>query len=100
MIADKMSKVPPDILSALRSGEPIPNAKLAALSTFTSQMFATRGRPTTANLKAFLDAGFEERQVLEIVLALAVKTLSNYSNHVNGPKLDDAFAAYAWSPKP
>src|SRR5258708_9416464 len=81
MIADKMSKVPPDILSALRSGEPIPNAKLAALSTFTSQMFATRGRPTTANLKAFLDAGFEERQAAEIVLGVAVETLDEYSHH-------------------
>jgi len=99
MIADKMSKVPADILRALRSGEPIPNAKLAVLSTFTSQLFATRGRPTTANLQAFLDAGFDERQVLEIVLALAVKTLSNYSNHLNRPKLDAAFAAYAWTPR-
>ena len=99
MIADKMSKVPPNILSAVRSGELIPDAKLAALSTFTTQLFTTRGRPTTAHLKSFLDAGFAERQVLEIVLALAVKTLSNYSNHLNGPKLDDAFAAYAWSRK-
>src|SRR5258708_32999140 len=99
MIADKMSKVPPDILSALRSGEPIPNAKLPALSTFTSQMFATRGRPTTANLKALLDAGFEERQVLEILVGLALKTLSNYSNPVNGAKLDDALAPYDCGPK-
>ena len=32
----------------------------------------------------------------QIVLALAVKTLSNYSNHVNHPELDEAFAGHAW----
>lgn len=100
MIADKVSKVPPDVLRAIRSGASIPDAKLAALGVFTSHMFATRGRPTANGLKAFLDAGYTEAQVLEIVLALAVKTLSNYANHVNNPKVDEAFAAYAWNPTP
>ena len=98
MIADKMSKVPPNVLTAIRNGQTIPDAKLATLSSFTSAMFGTRGRPSKASLQAFLDAGYEERQALEIVLALAVKTLSNYSNHLNAPKLDEAFAAYAWKP--
>ena len=98
MIAEKVSKVPTDVLGALRSGASIADPRLAALSTFTSHMFTTRGRPTATNLKAFLSAGYKEAQVLEIVLALAVKTLSNYANHVNNPKVDDAFATYAWSP--
>lgn len=98
MIAEKVSKVNTDVLRALRSGSGITDPRLAALSTFTSHMFTTRGRPAAANLKAFLGAGYNEAQVLEIVLALAVKTLSNYANHVNNPKVDDAFAAYAWSP--
>jgi len=98
MIAEKVSKVPADVLDALRSSASIADPRLAALSTFTSHLFMTRGRPAAANLKAFLDAGYTEAQVLEIVLALAVKTLSNYANHVNNPKVDDAFAAYAWNP--
>ena len=100
MIGDKVSKVPPEVLTAIRSGAGIPDTKLAALAAFTSHMFATRGRPTATSLKAFLDAGYMEAQVLEIVLALAVKTLSNYANHVNNPKVDEAFAAYAWNPTP
>ncbi|TAM59446.1 MAG: carboxymuconolactone decarboxylase family protein [Rhodanobacter sp.] len=98
MIAEKVSKVPADVLDALRSSASITDPRLAALSTFTSHLFTTRGRSAAASLKAFLDAGYTEAQVLEIVLALAVKTLSNYANHVNIPKVDDAFAAYAWSP--
>ena len=100
MIADKASKVSPDVLRAIRSGASISDTKLAALNAFTSHMFATRGRPTATSLKAFLDAGYTEAQVLEIVLALAVKTLSNYANHVNNPKVDEAFVAYAWNPTP
>lgn len=98
MIAEKVSKVPADVLGALRSAASIADPRLAALSTFTSRMFTTRGRPTADDLKAFLSAGYKEEQVLEIVLALAVKTLSNYANHVNNPKVDDAFTAYAWRP--
>ena len=97
MIAEKMSKVPADVLRALRSGASIANPRLAALSTFTSHMFTTRGRPTAVMLKAFLGAGYKEAQVLEIVLAIGVKTLSNYANHMNNPKVDDAFAAHEWS---
>jgi len=98
MIGEKVSKVPADVLGALRSGASIADPRLAALSIFTSHMFTTRGRPTADDLKAFLSAGYKEEQVLEIVLALAVKTLSNYANHMNNPKVDHAFSAYAWSP--
>ncbi|APE30198.1 alkylhydroperoxidase [Halomonas aestuarii] len=96
MLADKMSQVPAEVLEAIRHDQPIPDERLAALSRFTRVMFETRGMPTEADVKAFLDAGFEEQQVLQIVLALAVKTLSNYANHVNHPEIDEAFAGYAW----
>ena len=43
-----------------------------------------------------LDAADPERQILEIVLAIAVKTLSNYANHLFHTPLDGAFAARAW----
>lgn len=96
MLADKMSQVPADVLEAIRAGKAIPDERLAALSEFTRVMFETRGKPGQADVETFLAAGFEERQVLQIVLALAVKTLSNYSNHLNHPELDDAFAGHAW----
>mgnify|MGYP000471041614 CR=1 FL=1 len=96
MLGEKMSQVPADVLEAIRNDQPIADARLAALAEFTQVMFETRGMPGEADVKAFLNAGFEESQVLQIVLALAVKTLSNYANHVNHPELDDAFADYAW----
>ncbi|MFU8832843.1 MAG: carboxymuconolactone decarboxylase family protein, partial [Wenzhouxiangella sp.] len=83
-------------LKALREGDEIPDQRLAALSRFTRIMFETRGRPGDDDTRAFFVAGFEESHLMDIILALAVKTLSNYSNHINQPELDEAFASHKW----
>jgi len=99
MIADKMSKVPADVLEALRTGGQIPDAKLAALSSFTHTLLEQRGNPTSEQLNDFKVAGYSDRQVLEIVLAIAVKTLSNYSNHLSHTEVDVPFQKYVWQAK-
>lgn len=98
MLADKVSGVPKDALKALRAGEEIPDSRLAALSRFTAVMFQSRGKPSEQDVQAFMGAGFKESDILQIILALAVKTLSNYSNHINQPALDEAFASHQWTP--
>lgn len=94
MIADKISKVPPETLQAIRDRRPIPDERLAALYRLTAEMARTQGRPSAETVQAFLDAGFEEKKLLYIVLALAVKTLSNFSNHAFATEVDERFAAY------
>ena len=96
LIADKMSGVAPEVLAALRQRKPLPDARLQALSRFTEVMVDSRGNPSPQDLQAFRDAGYSDRQALEIVLALAVKTLSNFSNHLMHTEPDGPFAAYAW----
>lgn len=97
MIADKVSKVPAEVIAAIRSDKPIPDAKLQALSTFTRTMVHSRGLPSPSELEDFRKAGYTDRHVLEIILAIAVKTLSNYSNHVFGTQVDERFADYRWT---
>ncbi len=94
MIADKKSGVPAAVLQAIRSGQPIPDARLAALYALTTAMVRTQGRPDRAIVDAFLAAGFQERDVLYVVLAIAVKTLSNFSNHAFATPVDEVFSAY------
>lgn len=96
VLAEKMSKVPAQAIEAIRSGNSIEDEKLHALTTFTRVMFITRGRPEAASVHAFLQAGYSERQILEIILALAVKTLSNYSNHLFNTAVDSAFSVGTW----
>lgn len=95
-VADKMSKVPPEITDAIRDGRTISNPKLEALRAFTSGMVASRGRPTEAEAHAFFNARYGERHILGIILAIGVKTLSNYSNHVFHTEPDAMFASRAW----
>ena len=95
MLAAKVSKVPADSVAALRAGRQLPDAKLEALAEFTRLMVTSRGMPGKAAVDAFLAAGFTERHVLGIVLAIGVKTYSNYTNHLAGTALDPAFADHA-----
>ena len=69
--------------------------KLEALRRFTHHMWETRGLPTRAEAEAFKAAGYGDVHILEIILAMAVKTISNYANHVNHTELDAAFADFA-----
>jgi uncharacterized peroxidase-related enzyme len=94
MIADKKSGVPAAVLQAIRAGQPVPDARLAALYALTAAMVKTHGRPDHTAVQAFLAASFHERDMLYIVLAIAVKTLSNYSNHAFATPVDDVFSAY------
>ncbi|MBU6492164.1 MAG: carboxymuconolactone decarboxylase family protein [Burkholderiales bacterium] len=99
MIAEAVSKTPAQAIAALRADQPIEDSKLQALSAFTRVMVESRGRPTSDEVKAFISAGYSERQVLEIILAMAVKTISNYSNHVFHTDVDARFASHAWQPQ-
>ncbi len=53
-----------------------------ALATFAQTIAKNRGRPAEAEVQAFLDAGFTKRQILEVILIVSIKTLSNYINHL------------------
>lgn len=60
-------------------------------------MVASRGLPSREAVAQFLAAGYEERLILEIILAIAVKTLSNYANHVFHTALDPMFESRRWT---
>ncbi|SLN14409.1 Carboxymuconolactone decarboxylase family protein [Roseovarius litorisediminis] len=94
MLAVNVSKLSRENTEALREGRPLDDEKLQALRVFTHQMWESRGLPTIQQVEAFKAAGYGDAHLLEIILGLAVKTISNYSNHVNHSELDDVFAAH------
>ena len=59
-----------------------------------------RGWVTDDNVKAFLDAGFTHQQILEVILGLAQKVISNYTNHVAETPVDAIFEKFAWKKPP
>ncbi|MEZ8826102.1 carboxymuconolactone decarboxylase family protein [Vibrio sp. 10N.261.55.A7] len=97
-IAHSMN-VSPELIEALRDEKPLPTAKLQALKDFTLSMVRSRGNVTESDLDAFYSAGYEQKQVLEVILGLSQKVISNYVNHIAGTPVDKVFEKFAWSKK-
>ncbi|WP_282049354.1 carboxymuconolactone decarboxylase family protein [Maribacter aquivivus] len=93
----KMMKVDDAITEALRNETPLADAKLEALRTMTLTIVRNRGNVTQEDLDTFYAAGYGEQQVLEIILGLSQKVISNYTNHIAHTPVDAPFEKFAWS---
>jgi len=91
-----MMKVDPALTDALRNQESMPTEKLQALHDTTLAMVRKRGELSDEEIAAFYAAGYEQRQLLEIVLGLSQKVMSNYVNHIAKTPTDAAFKKFAW----
>lgn len=92
----EMMKVDDTITQALRDRTPLANSKLEALRDMTLVIVRNRGQVSSAELQTFYEAGYGERQVLEIILGLSQKVISNYSNHIANTPVDAAFQKFTW----
>lgn len=73
--------------------------KLQALKDFTLAVVRERGNVSEEDLTAFFAAGYGQQQVLEMILGLSQKVISNYVNHVAHTPVDKVFEKFAWSKK-
>ncbi|QDT39906.1 carboxymuconolactone decarboxylase family protein [Stratiformator vulcanicus] len=96
MIAEK-NGMPEDVLRALREATPIADPKLEALREFSRKVVVNRGWVEEADISDFLDAGWTKQQVLEVILGVSFKVLSNYTNHVVETPVDKPFEGHAWT---
>lgn len=94
----KTEGVADEIIDIARKAGNYPDPKLQALKDFTVKMVEKRGWVDPAEVDAFIAAGFTKRHVIDVVLAISHKTLSNYTNHIVGTPVDDAFSAFKWQP--
>ena len=83
-------------IEALRSGAPLSDSKLEALRDFTRTLIANRGKASEAELQTFFDAGYDDVQALEVILGLAIKLISNYTNSIAGTPLDPEVEGLRW----
>ena len=83
-------------IDALRNGDECDDKKLEALHQFARSLVVNRGKVSPAQRQAFFDAGYTAQQALEVVLGLAIKTMSNYTNSVVGTPLDEEVSPFFW----
>lgn len=90
-VLKKQLNVDGDTVDAVRNSEPLTDAKLNALVTYTRKAVRQRGFLEEHEVQAFLDAGYSKGQAMEVNLIIALKTISNYTNHLANTPLDEAF---------
>lgn len=93
-----MQNVPAQAIHAIRADEPILDERLQALRKFTLAAVEKQGWIPGREMAEFLSAGFTRVQVLDVILGISFKTLSNYVNHVADTPLDAAFERERWAP--
>jgi uncharacterized peroxidase-related enzyme len=94
-VAKGMLKVPASVVAAVRAGQPVADAKLNALVNFTREVVQQHGRVRPETLQSFLNAGFQRDQIGEVLVGVALKTLSNYTYHLSPVEIDSAFKGEA-----
>jgi uncharacterized peroxidase-related enzyme len=97
VIAKDTVKVPAAIIEALRSGGRVPDPKLDVLANFARLVVRKRGWVDETAVKAFLAAGFDRAQMLDVILGVSMVTLSSYANHIMRPTLDKGFESGRWT---
>lgn len=76
-------------VQAIRNRQPIEHPRLEALRRFAERVAETRGFAGDEAVEAFLAAGFNKAQLLEVVTIIATKVISNYTNHLTHTPLED-----------
>lgn len=89
-----MMNVDESIISALHKGETLSDEKLAVLQATTRAMVDQRGNLSEQQVADFKAAGYGEQQLLEIVLGLSQKVISNFTNHLADTPVDEPFKQF------
>jgi alkylhydroperoxidase family enzyme len=87
-------KVDQDIVDALVNKTPLANPKLEALRETTLAMTRERGVISDEQSEKFFAAGYGKQQLLEIIVGLSQKVMSNYTNHLADTPVDAPFKKY------
>ena len=90
-LARFFASVPGEVIIAIECGQPVADAKLNALVELTRQLVAARGHAPRPTIDRFIAAGYSKDQLLEVLIGVGLKTISNYFDHVSPVEVDDQF---------
>jgi AhpD family alkylhydroperoxidase len=90
--------VAPSDVQAIREQRGPKDPQLAGLAGLTRKLIEKRGHLEEGDLRAFIDAGFGNDQVLEVIAGLAVSVMANYAGNITQPPVEAPFQQQAWRP--
>lgn len=95
-LALKEGLSPADV-DAIREGRAPADRKHAALSILTKTAIEKRGHLDDKDVSQFIEAGFRQDQVLEVLTVLAASTITNYAGNITRPPVEAPFQDYVWT---
>lgn len=95
-LALKEGLSPADV-DAIREGRAPVDRKHAALSILTKTAIEKRGHLDDKDVSQFIEAGFRQDQVLEVLTVLAASTITNYAGNITRPPVEALFQDYVWT---
>lgn len=84
----KMNGFTDEQIIELRKGSASFDAKLDALVKFTASIVENRGRASEASKQAFFNAGYNEANLIDLVIVVGDKIISNYIHNLTGFAID------------
>jgi alkylhydroperoxidase family enzyme len=91
----KKAQLAVEQVRALQQGAATGDAKLDAVAQFATAVIATRGSVDDAAYNAFIAAGYNEQQALEVVLGISLATLCNFANTLAGSAINKELQPFA-----
>lgn len=73
-------------LTALGEQSKISDPHDRTLAAFVQAATKNRSYPSDTYVQSFLDAGYTKQKILEVILIVSIKILSNYINHLTHPE--------------
>jgi AhpD family alkylhydroperoxidase len=78
---------PREVVSAIRNNRRISDAKIDSLVTLVRE----RGHARQETIQKFIAVGYGHQQVMELLIGIALKTISNYLEHICQVPEDEVF---------
>jgi uncharacterized peroxidase-related enzyme len=87
-VIGKMNGFTDEQIIELRKGSASFNPKLDALAKFTASLVENRGRANENSKEAFFEAGYTEVNLIDVVIVVGDKIISNYIHNLTGLEID------------
>ncbi len=72
----------------IRGGEASFNPKFDALAKFVKEVTILRGRPSQTAVKNFFEAGYTKGNLVDVLVVVGDKIISNYLHNIGGFEID------------
>jgi uncharacterized peroxidase-related enzyme len=87
-VLGKMNGFNDEQIIEIRKGTAPFNPKLDALAKFTASVVENRGHAAEETVEAFFEAGYTEANMIDVVIVVGDKIISNYIHNLTGFAID------------